>query len=123
MYDAANQTLTLTDAGLFIVERCPAFGVCLSYRPMLHALPAALHGDAAAVFTYTAGHEAWVDRKLNVIGSGFMHNRYFSDMMRVQVHGMCILTRMACMGFMHNRYFSDMMRVQVGRLDCLLIAS
>ena len=27
----------------------------------------------------------WVDRVLNVIGSGFMHNRYFADMMNVYV--------------------------------------
>jgi hypothetical protein len=49
-----------------------AFGVCLSYRPMLHKLTSAAMGGTADVFKYESGHEAWVDRKLNVIGSGFM---------------------------------------------------
>ena len=30
---AGSKRLTLNATGLFIVERCPAFGVCLSYRP------------------------------------------------------------------------------------------
>ena len=84
-YDAASRTLNLKPDGLFIIERCPAFGVCLSYRPMLNQLTEATFGDVTKVFTYEGEHEGWVDRKLNVIGSGFMHNRYFSDMMRVHV--------------------------------------
>ena len=82
-FDRATSVLTLSGSGLFIVERCPAFGVCLSYRPMLHQLTAASFGQTSDVFKYDGGHEAWVDRRLNVIGSGFMHNRYFSDMMQV----------------------------------------
>ena len=84
-YTAASQLLALSEAGLFIIERCPAFGVCLSYRPMLHLLGEATFGSTGSVFRYDGSHEAWVDRKLNVIGSGFMHNRYFADMMSVCV--------------------------------------
>ena len=64
---------------------CPAFGVCLSYRPMLRRLGEAAFGDAVTVFKHAHGHEAWVDRTLNVVGSGFMHARYFADMTRVLV--------------------------------------
>ena len=84
-YDAAAHALSLRTDGLFIIERCPAFGVCLSYRPMLHQLTEATFGCAASVFSYEGEHEGWVDRKLNVIGSGFMHNRYFADMMSVYI--------------------------------------
>ena len=85
-YDSAAKALTLKESGLFIIERCPAFGVCLSYRPMLNQLAEATFGTTASVFTYEGEHEGWVDRKLNVIGSGFMHNRYFADMMKVHVN-------------------------------------
>ena len=80
---AGSKRLTLNATGLFIVERCPAFGVCLSYRPMLNLLSDCCFGQPSNVFSYESGHESWVDRKLNVIGSGFMHNRYFADMMNV----------------------------------------
>ena len=84
-YAQSTRLLRLNEAGLFIIERCPAFGVCLSYRPMLNLLSEAAYGSTANVFRYEGEHEEWVDRRLNVIGSGFMHNRYFADMMRVCV--------------------------------------
>ena len=87
-YEHARRLLALNEIGFFLIERCPAFGVCLSYRPMLHQLGEATFGITRNVFKYDGGHEAWVDRKLNVIGSGFMHNRYFNDMMRVHVAGL-----------------------------------
>ncbi len=37
-YEHRTRLLTLNEPGLFIIERCPAFGVCLSYRPMLNRL-------------------------------------------------------------------------------------
>ena len=52
---------------------------------MLNLLSEATFGKTSHVFKYEGQHEAWVDRKLNVIGSGFMHNRYFADMMHVHV--------------------------------------
>ena len=69
-YAESTKLLRLSDPGLFIVERCPAFGVCLSYRPMLGMLAEAAFGNTADVFRYRGGHELWVDRQLNVIGSG-----------------------------------------------------
>ena len=49
-YSAERKELTLSDAGLDVVERCPAFGVCLSYRPMLNLLAEAAYGTTAEVF-------------------------------------------------------------------------
>ena len=49
-YSAERKELTLSDAGLYVVERCPAFGVCLSYRPMLNLLAEAAYGTTAEVF-------------------------------------------------------------------------
>ena len=79
--------LQLTESGRFVVQRCGAFGVALSYRPMLRQLETVLFGDVAEVFTHDGeGHEAHVDRTMNVIGSGFMHGKFFDDMMSVHVH-------------------------------------
>jgi acyl transferase domain-containing protein/acyl carrier protein/ribosomal protein S18 acetylase RimI-like enzyme len=76
----------LTPAGAFMFERAMNLGVAESYRPMLNALPALLFGDAEAVFARDAkGRETHVDRSLNVIASGFMHDRFFAE-----VEGMVI---------------------------------
>ena len=79
--------LQLTESGGFVVQRCGAFGVALSYRPMLRQLETVLFGDVRAVFSHDAeGHEEHVDRTMNVVGSGFMHGKFFDDMMSVHVH-------------------------------------
>ena len=79
--------LQLTGSGRFVVQRCGAFGVALSYRPMLRQLETVLFGDVTKVFTHDGeGHETHVDRTMNVIGSGFMHGKFFDDMMSVHVH-------------------------------------
>ena len=79
--------LQLTESGRFVVQRCGAFGVAISYRPMLRQLETVLFGDVTEVFTHDGeGHEAHVDRTMNVIGSGFMHGKFFDDMMSVHVH-------------------------------------
>ena len=79
--------LQLTESGRFVVQRSGAFGVALLYRPMLRQLKAVLFGDVTEVFTHDGeGHEAHVDRTMNVIGSGFMHDKFFDDMMSVHVH-------------------------------------
>ena len=84
-FATSTRQLQLGAAGQFFLDRCPAFGVCLSYRPMLHQLSEASFGEVKRVFRYEGETEAWVDRRLNVIGSGFMHHRYFADMLRVHV--------------------------------------
>ena len=79
--------LQLTESGRFVVQRCGAFGEAVSYRPMLQQLETVLFGDVAEVFTHDGeGHEAHVDRTMNVIASGFMHGKFFDDMMSVHVH-------------------------------------
>ena len=85
-FETNSKRLTFAESGRFFVERSAAFGVCLSYRPMFYQLAMAIYGNPKEVFTYDAeGHEEHVDRVLNVIGSGFMHKRYFDDMMGVFV--------------------------------------
>ena len=84
-YTPADKMLRLTRAGRFLLDRCLAYGVCLSYRSMLVQLGEATFGEAHRVFERVDGHEAWVDRRLNVIASGFMHARYFDDMLRIHV--------------------------------------
>lgn len=70
----------LTPAGQFMFERAMNLGVAESYRPMLNAVPELLFGDAEKVFQRDAeGHETHVDRVLNVIASGFMHDRFFAE--------------------------------------------
>ena len=79
--------LQLTESGRFVVQRCGAFGVAVSYWPMLRQLDAVLFGDVTEVFRHNdEGHEAHVDRTMNVIASGFMHGEFFDDMMSVHVH-------------------------------------
>ena len=79
--------LQLTESGRFVVQRCGEFGVAVSYWPMLRQLDAVLFGDVTEVFRHNdEGHEAHVDRTMNVIASGFMHGKFFDDMMSVHVH-------------------------------------
>ena len=72
--------LVLTDEGRFICRRSLNFGITASYRPMLARIDNILFVNFAGVFLPDQdGHEAHVDRTLNVIGSGFQHERYFED--------------------------------------------
>lgn len=76
----------LTSVGRFVVERSGTFREAVSYRPMLRQLPTVLFGDVETVFRVDAdGHETHVDRTMNVLASGFMHQRYFSDMAGVHL--------------------------------------
>ena len=78
--------LQLTESGRFVMQQCRAFGVALSYRPMLRQLETVLFGDVTEVFMHDEeGHEAHIDRTMNAIGSGFMHGKFFDDMMNVHV--------------------------------------
>ncbi|MGY6235982.1 type I polyketide synthase [Burkholderia ambifaria] len=73
--------LRLNERGRHLCERALTMGVTASYRPMLMALPELIGGDPRRVLTRDAdGHETYVDRTLNVIGSGFQHGKYFNDM-------------------------------------------
>jgi len=70
----------LTAPGEFMFERAMNLGVAESYRPMLSVMDTLLFGDAQSVFSHDpAGHEAHVGRSMNVISSGFQHDRYFAE--------------------------------------------
>ncbi|GET41661.1 GNAT family N-acetyltransferase [Microseira wollei] len=48
---------------------------------MLSRIPELLFGDGQSVFSRDAsGHETHVDRTLNVVASGFQHEKYFADL-------------------------------------------
>ncbi|WP_431825911.1 GNAT family N-acetyltransferase [Burkholderia sp. F1] len=78
---APARPLALNERGRHLCERALTMGVTASYRPLLMALPELICGDPRRVLTRDAdGHETYVDRTLNVIGSGFQHGKYFSDL-------------------------------------------
>ncbi|HEX7679467.1 MAG TPA: class I SAM-dependent methyltransferase, partial [Thermoanaerobaculia bacterium] len=71
--------LHVNRAGRFVVDRIFITATVASYRPMFERAQELLFGDAARVFARdSAGHEMHVDRTVNVIGSGFQHEKYFS---------------------------------------------
>jgi len=68
----------LTDKGKYLVEKSYAFGVTVSYLPMLTKSDAILFGDFKAVFKKDSnGNEQHVFRGINVWGSGSSHSTYF----------------------------------------------
>jgi acyl transferase domain-containing protein/acyl carrier protein len=76
----------LTPPGEFMFDRAMNLGVAESYRTMLAALDDLLFGDAAAVFALRPdGHENHVDRTMNVLASGHMHDRYFAEVEEILV--------------------------------------
>ncbi len=73
--------LTLTKVGQFINERALNTTIVASYTPMLSRMDDLLFGDCLSVFQRDAfGQESHIDRTLNVIGSGFQHQKYFNDL-------------------------------------------
>ena len=73
--------LTLTELGQFMGGRALNTAVVASYTPMLSRIHDVLFGDCLSVFkTDDSGHESHIDRTLNVIGSGFQHQKYFADL-------------------------------------------
>ncbi|QMT25920.1 beta-ketoacyl synthase N-terminal-like domain-containing protein [Bacillus velezensis] len=73
--------IQFTDAGRFIVDRIFITATVASYKPMLSNIYDVIFGDCKSVFERDqSDHELHVDRTLNVLGSGFQHKKYFSDM-------------------------------------------
>ncbi|MCP2728259.1 aminotransferase class I/II-fold pyridoxal phosphate-dependent enzyme [Limnofasciculus baicalensis] len=73
--------LTLTEVGRFMGERALNTAIVASYTPMLSRIHDVLFGDCLSVFQRDAsGHESHIDRTLNVMGSGFQHQKYFADL-------------------------------------------
>ena len=73
-----GDALQLHRSGLFIVERIFVTATAASYRPMFAQAEELLFGDPARVFAHDLeGHETHLDRTMNVVGSGFQHEKYF----------------------------------------------
>ncbi|MBV8275926.1 MAG: methyltransferase, partial [Verrucomicrobia bacterium] len=71
----------LTPCGRFVVERIYITATVASYGPMFARISDLIFGDCRAVFARDQdGFEQHVDRRLNVKGSGFQHEKYFSDL-------------------------------------------
>ncbi len=79
-----EKNLCLSDVGKFLVERVLITGTTASYTPMLSRISDVLFGDSQAVFRRDEhGSEGHVDRTLNVVGSGFQHQKFFADVEEV----------------------------------------
>ncbi|MFP5393539.1 MAG: hypothetical protein ACLGI6_18655, partial [Gammaproteobacteria bacterium] len=77
----ASGAPALTDIGKFMLQRSMNAGTVVSYTPMLRQIGSLLAGDPASVFRQDEeGHELHVERTLNVVSSGFQHERYFRSM-------------------------------------------
>ncbi|HEV7673037.1 MAG TPA: SDR family NAD(P)-dependent oxidoreductase [Candidatus Angelobacter sp.] len=76
---ASARSLRLNRVGRFIIDRIHITAALASYRPMFSCVEDLLFGDHARVFAPDlANRETHVDRTLNVRGSGFQHEKYFS---------------------------------------------
>jgi hypothetical protein len=75
-----GQQFCLSGPATELIERAYVMAIAASYRPMLARVEELLYGNAAAVFQRDATRgEAHVDRQMNVIASGFQHQRYFRE--------------------------------------------
>jgi uncharacterized protein YqfB (UPF0267 family) len=67
-----------TDTGLFFAKRASAYGVTVSYLPMLKRTQELLFGNPNTIRTTSAlEEEIHVNREMNVWGSGGAHATYF----------------------------------------------
>ena len=82
-----SQRIVLNEAGAYLLNRILNAGTVLSYIPMLRQMDNLLQGDCEKVFARDAltGHESHIDRTLNVVASGFQHEKYFKDIERTLI--------------------------------------
>lgn len=80
---------TLNGVGKFMSGRAMVGGVTVSYRPLLFRMEEYLFGDADAVLQTGADGEGHIDRSLNVLSSGFQHERFFAEMDKVILSLFC----------------------------------
>ncbi len=74
-----GKTYRLTDTGLFHLSHSAAWGVTVSYLPMLARVEGLLFGDGGQLWKSGPGEpETHVDRRMNVWASGGAHASYFS---------------------------------------------
>jgi acyl transferase domain-containing protein/acyl carrier protein/ribosomal protein S18 acetylase RimI-like enzyme/ubiquinone/menaquinone biosynthesis C-methylase UbiE len=84
--EGSQGSFRLTSPGTFMFERAMNLAVAESYRPMLRAMDRLLLGDAASVFALDSnGQETHLDRSMNVLSSGFQHDRYFAEVEEILV--------------------------------------
>lgn len=77
-FNVKNDTFQFTDKGLFFARRASAYGVTVSYSPMLRNVEEMIFGDAKKLREVNVGEEEkHVDRAMNVWGSGGAHSTYF----------------------------------------------
>lgn len=75
----SGDVVQVNRAGRFVFDRIFIAATIASYRPMLSRVQELMFGNAVGVFARDeSGHETHVDRKINVIASGFQHEKYFS---------------------------------------------
>ncbi|ODS25134.1 hypothetical protein AB835_00255 [Candidatus Endobugula sertula] len=75
-----EETFYFTKSGQFITQRIFITATIASYKPMLSRITELMFGNARSIFKKGLhGEESHVDRTLNVIGSGFQHQKYFAD--------------------------------------------
>lgn len=79
-FSQSQGTYRFTDKGLFFAQRASAYGVTVSYMPMLRKVEEMIFEDADCLRpTGHLGPELHVDREMNVWGSGGAHTSYFKQ--------------------------------------------
>lgn len=77
-FSQKNETYRFTEKGLFLAQRASAYGVTVSYIPMLRKLDELIFGNPNLLRDVPEGApELHVDREMNVWGSGGAHASYF----------------------------------------------
>ncbi len=76
-----DDRIPLTGPGAYLMSRIMNAGTVMSYAPMLRRMDELLFGECGPVFarSETDGHEQHIERTLNVVASGFQHEKYFKD--------------------------------------------
>lgn len=78
--ETAENKIALSDAGAYLLDRMFIAGTVYSYSPMHLKMSDLLLGKASSVFSRDEdNHEGHVNRTLNVVASGFQHEKYFKD--------------------------------------------
>ena len=68
---------TFTEKGLFFARRASAYGVTVSYQPLLRHVEELIFGNPDILTAKAGEPERHVDREMNVWGSGGAHTTYF----------------------------------------------
>lgn len=77
----SQKKTTFSEKGRFIIDRILIMAIVASYKPMLLNLSEVIFSDSKSIFFRDQeNHEQHLDRTLNVVGSGYQHEKYFSEM-------------------------------------------